>query len=165
MVFGNVLFIFNWQRFSQNYLRVPIKSHFGSFFYKNSQCKGYSFESKHSIVYTNMFSEFTTQKVIFQLKKNFLTGCVAFTYHKWYMQCSLLSALTSSTSDPYFMSSDSNNCGGAVGILTLLLMLMIIIKHYFNPFINWVVTSCREKLQVLDLVWHTKYFHFLQYYN
>jgi hypothetical protein len=53
----------------------------------------------------------------------FLSGCVAFRYNKWLMQCALLSSMTSSGTDPYYMSGFDTNCGGFVGEKQVLLLL------------------------------------------
>jgi hypothetical protein len=65
----------------------------------------------------------------------FQPGCVGFTYHKWYMQCSLLSAVTSTSTDPYFMSAVlADGCGGFVGILIFVFLFEQKRKKYFSNY-------------------------------
>lgn len=42
-------------------------------------------------------------------------GCIAFNFHKWYSQCTMLSSVLSVETDPYYMSAYLTNCNGTIG--------------------------------------------------
>ncbi len=43
-------------------------------------------------------------------------GCIAFNYHKWYLQCTMLSSVSSNGIDPFYMSGYLTDCSGTIGM-------------------------------------------------
>ena len=46
-------------------------------------------------------------------------NCVAFNFHKWYSQCTLLSSVSSNITDAIFISGFLTDCSGTIGNMLL----------------------------------------------
>ena len=67
-------------------------------------------------------------------------GCVAFNFHKWYFQCTMLSSVSSPGTDPYYLSGYLTNCNGTIGEYNFtrnLLQIFSTIKKHKAGLCSW----------------------------